>query len=175
MVGSAVLDTFLSKGYTNIISKSREALDLRNQQEVEKFIRLEKPDAIILAAAKVGGILANDKYPYQFLYDNLAIQTNVINAAHKYDVQQLIFLGSSCIYPKHAPQPLKEEYLLTGPLEPTNQWYAIAKIAGIKLCQALNKQYGRNYIALMPTNLYGPRDNFDLETSCRPGYDAQVL
>jgi len=165
MVGSAVLDTFLSKGYTNIISKSREALDLRNQQEVEKFIRLEKPDAIILAAAKVGGILANDKYPYQFLYDNLAIQTNVINAAHKYDVQQLIFLGSSCIYPKHAPQPLKEEYLLTGPLEPTNQWYAIAKIAGIKLCQALNKQYGRNYIALMPTNLYGPRDNFDLETS----------
>lgn len=165
MVGSAVLDAFLAKGYTNIITKSRKALDLRNQQEVENFIRLEKPDAIILAAAKVGGILANDKYPYSFLYDNLAIQTNVINAAHNYDVPQLIFLGSSCIYPRHAPQPLKEEYLLTGPLEPTNQWYAIAKIAGIKLCQALNKQYGRRYIALMPTNLYGPRDNFNLETS----------
>lgn len=165
MVGSAVLDALSAKGYKNIITKSREALDLRNQQEVEKFIHHEKPDAIILAAAKVGGILANDQYPYSFLYDNLAIQTNVINAAHKQDVQQLIFLGSSCIYPRHAPQPLKEEYLLTGSLEPTNQWYAIAKIAGIKLCQALNKEYGRRYIALMPTNLYGARDNFDLKTS----------
>lgn len=165
MVGSALFDTFSANGYTNIVTETHEALDLRNQQEVEKFIQQEKPDAIILAAAKVGGILANDQYPYSFLYDNLAIQTNVINAAHNQDVEQLIFLGSSCIYPKYAPQPMKEEFLLTGSLEPTNQWYAIAKIAGIKLCQALNKQYKRNYITLMPTNLYGPRDNFDLETS----------
>lgn len=165
MVGSAVLDAFATKGYSNIVTRSRRELDLRNQQEVDEFIRVEKPDAIILAAAKVGGILANNQYPYSFLYDNLAIQTNVINAAHQQDVRELIFLGSSCIYPKHAPQPLKEEYLLTGSLEPTNQWYAIAKIAGIKQCQALHKQYGRNYITLMPTNLYGPGDNFDLETS----------
>lgn len=165
MVGSAVHDAFLASGYTNIVTRSRKEFDLRNQQEVDAFIKREKPDAIILAAAKVGGILANDKYPYEFLYDNLAIQGNIINAAHQQDVKQLIFLGSSCIYPKYAPQPLKEEYLLTGALEPTNQWYALAKIAGIKLCQALNKQYGRNYITLMPTNLYGPRDNFDLETS----------
>lgn len=165
MVGAAVLDVFRNKGYANVITRSSKELDLRNQQKVEDFINGERPDIIILAAARVGGILANDQYPYPFLYDNLAIQNNVINAAHKNDVGQLIFLGSSCIYPKHAAQPLKEEYLLTGPLEPTNQWYAIAKIAGIKLCQALKKQYGRNYTALMPTNLYGPRDNFDLETS----------
>src|SRR5690625_3939432 len=165
MVGSAVLEVFRDKGYSNIITRSSSELDLRNQEETAHFIRREQPDAIILAAARVGGILANDQYPYQFLYDNLAIQNNVINAAHKNEVEQLIFLGSSCIYPRQAPQPLREDYLLTGPLEPTNQWYAVAKIAGIKLCEALKKQYGRNYTALMPTNLYGPRDNYDLETS----------
>lgn len=165
MVGSAVLRLFKSKGYSNIISRSSDKLDLRNQQAVGEFINKEQPDIIILAAARVGGILANDQNPYPFLYDNLAIQNNVINSAHKNNVEQLIFLGSSCIYPKHAPQPLKEEYLLTGSLEPTNQWYAIAKITGIKLCEALNRQYGRNYVSLMPTNLYGPGDNFDLETS----------
>lgn len=165
MVGSSVLDAFHRKGYSNIVTRTSEELDLRNQADVDDFMTHERPDAVILAAARVGGILANDQYPYQFLYDNLAIQNNVINAAHNNDVEQLIFLGSSCIYPKHASQPLKEEYLLTGPLEPTNEWYAVAKIAGIKLCEALRKQYGRNYISLMPTNLYGPRDNFDLETS----------
>lgn len=165
MVGGAVLELFKSKGYSNIVTRSSRALDLREQQGVEKFIEEEQPDIIVLAAAKVGGIWANDQHPYPFLYDNLTIQSNVINAAHKYDVEQLIFLGSSCIYPKHASQPIKEEYLLTGSLEPTNQWYAIAKIAGIKLCEALNRQYGRNYVSLMPTNLYGPGDNFDLETS----------
>lgn len=165
MVGAAVLDTFRNRGYKNLVTKTSRELDLRNQRAVEHFMHFESPDVVILAAARVGGILANDQYPYQFLYDNLTIQNNVIHAAHKNDVQQLIFMGSSCIYPKHAPQPLKEEYLLTGSLEPTNQWYAIAKIAGLKLCEALNKQYDRRYITLMPTNLYGPRDNFDLETS----------
>ena len=165
MVGSAVLNKLSAEGYTNIITRSREQLDLCEQSQVQDFMNAEKPDAIVVAAAKVGGILANEKYPYEFLYNNLMIQNNIINAAHACDVPQLIFLGSSCIYPKHAPQPLREEYLLTGPLEPTNQWYAIAKIAGIKLCQALNRQYGRTYITLMPTNLYGPRDNFDLKTS----------
>lgn len=165
MVGSAVCNAFRDRGYTNIITQSREQLDLRDQQKVYKFIEQSRPEAIILAAAKVGGILANDQYAYDFLHDNLVIQDNIINAAHQNDVKKLIFLGSSCIYPKYAPQPIKEEYLLTGLLEPTNQWYAIAKIAGIKLCQALKKQHGRNYITLMPTNLYGPRDNFHLETS----------
>lgn len=165
MVGSSVLSKFRNKGYRNIITKDSSALDLRNQSEVDEFFYHERPDVVVLAAARVGGILANDQYPYQFLYDNLAIQNNVINAAHNYEVDKLIFLGSSCIYPKHAPQPLKEEYLLTGSLEPTNQWYAVAKIAGIKLCEALQKQYNRQFISLMPTNLYGPRDNFDLETS----------
>ncbi|HLR31004.1 MAG TPA: GDP-L-fucose synthase [Fodinibius sp.] len=165
MVGSAVLDVFRDNDYSNIITRSSSELDLRNQEETAHFIEREQPDAIILAAARVGGILANDQYPYQFLYDNLAIQNNVINAAHQSEVEQLIFLGSSCIYPRQAPQPLRENYLLTGPLEPTNQWYAVAKIAGIKLCEALRKQYGRTYTALMPTNLYGPRDNYDLETS----------
>lgn len=165
MVGSAVHRLFKRKGYENIITRTSTELDLRNQSAVGDFISKQQPDIIVLAAARVGGILANDQHPYPFLYDNLAIQNNVIHAAHNNDVAQLIFLGSSCIYPKHAPQPLKEEYLLTGSLEPTNQWYAIAKIAGIKLCEALNKQYGRNYVSLMPTNLYGPRDNFDLETS----------
>ena len=165
MVGSAVLNTLSAKGYDNIITRSREQLDLCEQLQVQDFMNAQKPDAIVVAAAKVGGILANDQYPYEFLYNNLMIQNNIINAAHACDVNHLIFLGSSCIYPKHAPQPLSEEYLLTGPLEPTNQWYAVAKIAGVKLCQALNRQYGRNYITLMPTNLYGPRDNFDLKTS----------
>lgn len=165
MVGSAVEHVFKEHGYSNIVTKSSDELDLRNQHAVDDFIAYEQPDVIILAAARVGGILANDQYPYQFIYDNLAIQNNVINAAHNSNVQQLIFLGSSCIYPKHAPQPLREEYLLTGELEPTNQWYAVAKIAGLKLCEALKKQYDRNYLSLMPTNLYGPRDNFDLETS----------
>lgn len=145
--------------------RTSSELDLRNQAAVEAFFEREQPDVVIDAAARVGGILANDRYPYQFLYDNLQMQNNIIHAAHKQDVDRLIFLGSSCIYPKHADQPLKEEYLLTGPLEPTNQWYAIAKIAGVKLCEALNRQYGRQYLALMPTNLYGEGDNFDLETS----------
>ena len=165
MVGAATLKLFKSKGYSNIVARTSSELDLRNQQAVKEFMSNERPDIIVLAAARVGGILANDQNPYPFLYDNLLIQSNVINAAHENDVSQLIFLGSSCIYPKYAPQPIKEEYLLTGSLEPTNQWYAIAKIAGIKLCEALNRQYGRNYVSLMPTNLYGPGDNFDLETS----------
>lgn len=165
MVGSSVLDTFKENGYSNIITKISDELDLRIQADVDEFIYQEQPDVIVLAAARVGGIMANDQYPYQFLYDNLAIQNNVINAAHENDVEQLIFLGSSCIYPKHADQPLREDYLLTGELEPTNQWYAVAKIAGLKMCEALRKQYDRNYVSLMPTNLYGPRDNFDLETS----------
>jgi len=165
MVGSSVLDVFKKHGYSNIITQSSNQLDLCNQAGVYDFFEKEQPEVVILAAARVGGILANDSYPYQFLFDNLSIQNNVIDAAHKNNVKQLIFLGSSCIYPKHAPQPLKEDYLLSGPLEPTNQWYAIAKIAGIKLCEALQRQYEKSYVSLMPTNLYGPRDNFDLETS----------
>jgi len=165
LVGSAVYRIFRRNGYRNIVTKPSNELDLRNQKSVREFFGLEQPDVIILAAAHVGGIWANKQYPYQFLYDNLAIQNNVIDAAHSNDVDQLIFLGSSCIYPKYAAQPLKEKYLLTGSLEPTNEWYAIAKLAGIKLCQALRRQYGRNYVSLMPTNLYGPGDNFELETS----------
>jgi len=165
MVGSAIIRNLQSNGYKNLITASSKELDLRDQLAVDKFIVEKKPDRIIIAAARVGGILANNEYPWQFLYDNLMIEANIINAAHKNNVQDLIFLGSSCIYPKMAKQPLKEEYLLTGSLEPTNEWYAIAKITGIKMCQALNKQYGRNYISMMPTNLYGPRDNFDLKTS----------
>jgi len=165
MVGAETLQLFQSKGYSNIVTKPSDELDLRNQQAVTEFMDREQPEVVVLAAARVGGILANDQNPYQFLYDNLTIQSNVINAAHENEVEHLVFLGSSCIYPKHAPQPIKEEYLLTGSLEPTNQWYAIAKIAGIKLCEALNRQYGRNYVSLMPTNLYGPGDNFDLKTS----------
>lgn len=165
MVGSSILNVFREKGYTNFITRTSTELDLRDQAKVSNFMEREQPDVVILAAARVGGILANDKYPYQFLFDNLAIQNNVIDAAHENDVNQLIFLGSSCIYPKYASQPIKEDYLLSGELEPTNQWYAVAKIAGLKLCEALKRQYGRNYVSLMPTNLYGPRDNFDLETS----------
>jgi GDP-L-fucose synthase len=165
MVGSAILENLEKNGYNNLITANSNDLDLRNQQVTNEFISEHKPEIVIIAAARVGGILANNEFPWQFLYDNLMIEANLINAAHENDVQNLIFLGSSCIYPKMAPQPLKEEYLLTGPLEPTNEWYAVAKITGIKLCQALNKQYGRNYISMMPTNLYGPRDNFDLKTS----------
>ena len=165
MVGSAVLQNLKQNGYKDIITVASSDLDLRDQDSTNQFVSVSKPNAIIIAAARVGGILANNEYPWQFLYENLMIEANLIHAAHQYDVQDLIFLGSSCIYPKMAPQPLKEEYLLTGSLEPTNEWYAIAKITGIKLCQALKKQYGRNYISIMPTNLYGPNDNFDLKTS----------
>ena len=165
MVGSACWRALEADGYTNLVGKSSKELDLRNQADVYEFLAKEKPYAIIDAAAKVGGILANDTYPYEFLMDNMLIQNNLIRSAHALDIPKFIFLGSSCIYPKMAPQPLKEEYLLTGPLEPTNEWYAIAKISGVKLIEALRKQYKRDYVALMPTNLYGPGDNFDLETS----------
>ncbi len=165
MVGSACMRTLNCLGYQNIITKSRNNLDLTNQGDVFDFVHEEKPFAIIDAAAKVGGILANDRYPFEFLMDNMLIQNNLIFAAHKMNVSKFIFLGSSCIYPKLAPQPIKEEYLLNGSLEPTNQWYAVAKISGVKLIEALKKQYNRDYVSLMPTNLYGPNDNFDLETS----------
>lgn len=165
MVGSAIQRNLASSGKYELITASRDELDLRDQSAVQAFVRRHRPDMVIIAAAHVGGILANRDHPWSFLYVNLMIEANLIQAAHQNDVQDLIFLGSSCIYPRMAPQPLKEEYLLTGPLEPTNQWYAIAKIAGIKMCQALNEQYGRKYISLMPTNLYGPGDNFDLKTS----------
>ncbi len=165
MVGSAILRCLLKKGYKNLIGKVSTDLDLRNQKEVYNFFQSEKPDVVINAAARVGGILANNNYPYQFLMDNLKIQNNLINSALKNDVEKFIFLGSSCIYPKLAPQPLKEEYLLTDSLEPTNQWYAIAKITGVKACHAIRKQYGKDYVSLMPTNLYGTHDNFNLKTS----------
>ena len=165
MVGSACWRALEAEGYTNLIGKTSKELDLRDQKAVENFVRIEKPVAIIDAAAKVGGILANDTYPYEFLMDNMLIQNNLIRSAHENDVPKFIFLGSSCIYPKFAPQPLKEEYLLTDSLEPTNEWYAIAKISGVKLIEALRKEYGRDYVSLMPTNLYGPNDNFDLKSS----------
>jgi GDP-L-fucose synthase len=165
MVGSACWRALEAEGYTNLVGKTSKELDLRDQKAVEDFIKSEKPDAIIDAAAKVGGILANDTYPYEFLMDNMLIQNNLIRSAHENDVPKFIFLGSSCIYPKYAPQPLKEEYLLTDSLEPTNEWYAIAKISGVKLIEALRKEYSRDYVALMPTNLYGPNDNFDLKSS----------
>ena len=165
MVGSACWRALKAEGYNNLVGKTSKELDLRDQKAVEDFIRTEKPLAIIDAAAKVGGILANDTYPYEFLMDNMLIQNNLIRSAHENDVPKFIFLGSSCIYPKYAPQPLKEEYLLTDSLEPTNEWYAIAKISGVKLIEALRKEYGRDYVSLMPTNLYGPNDNFDLKSS----------
>lgn len=165
MVGSACWRALVAKGYTNLIGKTSKELDLRDQEAVEEFIKREKPVAIIDAAAKVGGILANDTYPYEFLMDNMLIQNNLIRFAHENNIPKFIFLGSSCIYPKFAPQPLKEEYLLTNSLEPTNEWYAIAKITGVKLIEALRKEYGRDYVSLMPTNLYGPNDNFDLKSS----------
>lgn len=165
MVGSAIHRSLEAKGFTNIFGKSIDELDLMRQKDVEDFFAAEKPDVGIIAAAKVGGILANNTYRAQFLYENLMIQANLIHAAHLNDVKKLIFLGSSCIYPKLAPQPLKEEYLLSDYLEYTNEPYAIAKIAGIKLCESYYKQYGCNYFSVMPTNLYGPYDNFNLETS----------
>jgi len=165
MVGSAIVRRLQSAGYTNVITRSRQELDLLNQQAVHDFLQAERPDYLFIAAAKVGGIHANNTYPADFLYQNLVIEANLIHGAHLAGVQRLMFLGSSCIYPKLAPQPLKEEYLLTGPLECTNEPYAIAKIAGIKLAEAYNQQYGRQYVSVMPTNLYGPNDNYDLNNS----------
>jgi GDP-L-fucose synthase len=165
MVGSAIWRTLSAKGYTNLIGASSTELDLRNQQAVRDFISTIQPDVIIDAAARVGGILANNNYPYQFLMENMQIQNNLIDTAVQTGVEKFIFLGSSCIYPRLAPQPLKEEYLLSSDLEPTNEWYAIAKITGVKACQAIRKQFGKDYVSLMPTNLYGTYDNFDLNTS----------
>ena len=165
MVGSAIKRTLLQYGYDNLVTRTRQELDLTDQRQVELFFTQEKPDYVFLAAARVGGILANYKYPAEFIYENLTIQTNIIHNAYLNGVKKLLFLGSSCIYPRDALQPIKEDYLLSGKLEKTNEAYAIAKIAGIKMCQSYNKQYGTNYIALMPTNLYGPGDNFDLETA----------
>jgi len=165
LVGSALVRRLRAGGYTNLILRTHSELDLRDSLAVEAFFRQQRPDFVFLAAAKVGGILANSSKPVQFLRDNLEIQNHVIDASHRYRVKKLLFLGSSCIYPKFAAQPIREESLLTGELEPTNQWYAIAKIAGIKMAQAYRQEYGFNAISLMPTNLYGPGDNFDLETS----------
>jgi GDP-L-fucose synthase len=165
LVGSAIVRLLQSQGYSSIILRTSKELDLRNQVDVQKFFLAEKPDYVFLAAAKVGGILANSTYKAEFIYDNLLISANVIDASYRSGVKKLLNLGSSCIYPKLAPQPMKEEFLLTGLLEPTNEAYAIAKIAAIKLCRYYNEQYGTNYISLMPTNLYGPGDNFNLESS----------
>jgi GDP-L-fucose synthase len=162
MVGSAVWRALESAGYENLIGRNSKELDLRNQAAVDAFFDLEQPEVVIDAAAKVGGILANDTFPYAFLMENMQIQNNLIDAAHRFDVQKFIFLGSSCIYPKNAPQPLKEGYLLTAPLEPTNEWYAIAKISGVKACESIRKEFKKDFVSLMPTNLYGPNDNFDL-------------
>lgn len=164
MVGSAIVRRLGSEG-CEVLTAGRDDMDLKDQAAVRAWFAANKPDAVFLAAAKVGGILANDSYPADFLFDNLMIEANIIEAAHREDVEKLLFLGSSCIYPKFAPQPIAEDALLTGPLEPTNEWYAIAKIAGIKLAQAYRKQHGRDFISAMPTNLYGPGDNFDLQSS----------
>ncbi len=165
LVGSALVRRLAAKGYSNLVTRTHDELDLADQVAVREFFAREKPEYVLLAAAKVGGILANNTYPAEFIEQNLVIQTNVIHEAWRHDVRRLLFLGSSCIYPKECPQPIKEEYLLTGPLEPTNRPYAIAKIAGIEMCHAYNRQYGTNYIAVMPTNLYGPNDNYDLNNS----------
>jgi GDP-L-fucose synthase len=165
MVGSALVRCLLAKGYHNLLTRTHKDLDLLDQAAVSEFLKIEKPDYVFLAAAKVGGIHANNTYRADFIYQNLTIETNVIHAAQQAGVQRLMFLGSSCIYPRECPQPIKEEYLLTGPLEPTNEPYAIAKIAGLKLCESYNRQYGTSYLCVMPTNLYGPHDNFDLATS----------
>ena len=165
LVGSAIVRRLRSEGYKNVIFRSSAELDLREQSAVREFFQAERPDYVLLAAARVGGILANDRYPAEFIYDNLMMEANIIDAAYRAGVKKLLALGSTCIYPRMAPQPLKEEYLLSGPLESTNEWYAVAKIAGIKLCQAYNRQYGCRFIAAMPTNLYGQGDNFDLEKS----------
>ena len=180
LVGSAIVRNLEKSGYSNLLLRTSKELNLTNQADVNQFFETEKPDFIFLAAAKVGGIHANDTYPADFIRDNLQIQTNIIDAAYRNNAKKLLFLGSSCIYPKLAPQPMKEEYLLTGVLEPTNEAYAIAKIAGIKMCQAYKKQYGFNAISLMPTNLYGPGDNFHLENShvmpalIRKFHDAKI-
>ncbi len=165
LVGSSIVRELKRKGYNNLILKSHSELDLERQEEVENFFKRERPEYVFLAAAKVGGIMSNKTYPAEFIYNNLAIQVNVIHSAYKFGVKKLLFLGSSCIYPKHAPQPMKEEYLLTSPLEPTNEAYAIAKIAGLKMCRYYNDQYGTNFISVQPTNLYGPNDRYDLFNS----------
>lgn len=195
MVGSAIIRKLLSLGYTNIIASYHKRqpitihdtritfvkIDLTRQSDVEAFFKRERPDYVFLAAAKVGGILANYNYPADFIYSNLIVQTNIVNSAYLYGVKKLLFLGSSCIYPKFAPQPMKEEYLLTGELEPTNEPYAVAKIAGIRMCQSYNRQYGTNFISVMPTNLYGPNDTFDIEIShvlpamIKKFHDAKLL
>lgn len=179
MVGSATVRRLEQEEGVDILTASRADMDLTRQDEVEKWMAANKPDVVFVTAAKVGGILANDTYPAQFIYENLMIEANLIHSAYKNDVEKLVYLGSSCIYPKMAPQPIPEDALLTGPLEPTNEWYAIAKIAGIKLCQAYRKEYGCDYISGMPTNLFGPNDNFDLKNShvlpaiIRKVYDAK--
>jgi GDP-L-fucose synthase len=180
MVGSAIVRNLAQKGYSNILVQTHQELDLLNQAAIFDFLQQEKPDYIFIAAAKVGGIHANNTYRADFIYQNLAIESNIIHGAHLAGVQRLCFLGSSCIYPRNCSQPIKEEYLLTGPLEPTNEPYAIAKIAGIKLCESYNQQYGRQYVSAMPTNLYGPNDNYDLANShvlpalLRKAHEAKV-
>jgi len=165
LVGSAIMRRLKAECYKNLITRTHAELDLTRQKRVEEFFHEESPDYVFLAAARVGGIYANNTYPAEFIYSNLTIQTNIIHASYVFKVKKMLFLGSSCIYPKNCPQPMKEEYLLSGPLEPTNEPYAVAKIAGIKMCQAHNRQYGTNFLSVMPTNLYGPNDNFDLKTS----------
>lgn len=165
MVGSAVSRALQARGFNNLIGASHEELDLQDQAAVGSFYESKRPEYVIIAAAKVGGIMANSTHPAEFLYNNLQIQNNLIHGAHVTGVKKLLFLGSSCIYPKLSPQPLKEDYLLSGPLEPTNEWYAVAKIAGIKMCQAYRRQYGCDFISAMPTNMYGPNDNYDLQAS----------
>jgi GDP-L-fucose synthase len=165
LVGSAILNRLAAEGYTNVVTRTHKELDLMDQREVRKFFGEEKPEYVFLAAAKVGGILANNTYPAEFVFQNLAIQTNVIHECWRNSVKRLLFLGSSCIYPRECPQPIREEYLLTGPLEKTNHSYAVAKIAGIEMCWAYNRQYGTRFLAVMPTNLYGPGDNYDLQNS----------
>jgi GDP-L-fucose synthase len=180
LVGSAVVRRLKAAGHTNILTATRQQLDLRDQAEVSHWFKANRPEYVFLVAGTVGGIMANSTRPAEFIYDNLMIHGTVVHAAHEYDVTKLLYLGSSCIYPRHATQPITEEELLTGPLEPTNEWYAIAKIAGIKLCQAYRAQYGRDFISAMPTNLYGPNDNFDLTSShvlpalMRKFHDAKV-
>lgn len=180
LVGSAIVRNLTKKGYTNLITKTRQELDLLNERDVFDFFENEKPDYVFLAAAKVGGIHANETYPADFIYQNLQIQNTIIHNAYLHKAKKLLFLGSSCIYPRNCPQPIKEEYLLTGPLEKTNEAYAVAKIAGIKMCQSYNMQYGTNFISVMPTNLYGINDNFDLENShvlpalLRKFHDAKI-
>ncbi|UNC93631.1 GDP-L-fucose synthase family protein [Candidatus Contubernalis alkaliaceticus] len=165
LVGSNILRRLKGEGFNNLVTRTSKELDLKNQQAVEDFFKAEQPEYVFMAAARVGGIMANSTFPAEFIYDNLSVQINVIHQSYVNGVKKLLFLGSSCIYPKFAPQPMKEEYLLSGPLEPTNEPYAVAKIAGIIMCQSYNRQYSTNFISVMPTNLYGPGDNFDLETS----------